>query len=376
MVDVSVPDKHISVLYVDDESTLLDLTKIFLERSGGFTVDTTTSAKEAIGNLRERQYDAIVSDFEMPAMNGIEFLKEIRTSGNTIPFIIFTGKGREEVVIQALNEGADFYLQKGVETKSQFAELAHKIRQSVQQRRAETSIRDLKRREADIINFLPDATFAIDTNGVVIAWNRAMEMMTGIRASEILGKDDYEYALPFYRERRPLLIDLVLRDDPATPVKYQKVIRDQNNFIAEVTIPHFNDGKGASLWFIASPLYDTQGTIIGAIESIREITARKRAEEELLRKNEELSAAYEELTTTEEELRQNYDEMSKSQQELQLSEQRYRDVIEDQTEFICRFTPAGSSRLSTRHTAGILVWTRNHVLDSRIPWLSHQTTCA
>ena len=121
----------------------MDLTKLFLERSGGFTVDTTTSAQEAIGKLRDRRYDAIISDFEMPEMNGIEFLKKIRTSGNTIPFIIFTGRGREEVVIQALNEGADFYLQKGGESKAQFAELAHKIRQAVQQRRAEINIRDL-----------------------------------------------------------------------------------------------------------------------------------------------------------------------------------------------------------------------------------------
>ena len=317
------------------------MAKIYLEHSGEFSVDTEASAKKAIGMLRERGYDAIISDFQMPGMNGIDFLKKVRTSGNTIPFIIFTGRGREEIVIQALNEGADSYIQKGGESKAQFTELAHKIRQSVQQRRAEINIKDLKRREAEIINFLPDATFAIDTGGVVIAWNRAMEKMTGIRATQILEKGDYEYALPFYRERRPILIDLVLRDDPATTVKYQNVIRDQKNLIAEVTIPHFNNGKGASLWFTASPLYDTRGTIIGAIESIRDITDRKRAEKELLRKNEELQAAYEELTTAEEELRQNYDEMSKSQAELRLSEERYRNVVEDQTEFICRFTPGG-----------------------------------
>ncbi|MFZ1957458.1 MAG: response regulator, partial [Methanoregula sp.] len=163
----------IPVLYVDDESALLDITKHYLERSGEFRVDTATSANEAISKLmeQERLYEAIISDFQMPEMNGIEFLKKIRTTGNTIPFIIFTGKGREEVVIQALNEGADSYIQKGGEPKAQFAELAHKIRQSVQQRRAEINIRDLERREGDIINFLPDATFAIDTHGIVIAWN-------------------------------------------------------------------------------------------------------------------------------------------------------------------------------------------------------------
>jgi CheY-like chemotaxis protein len=329
----------ITVLYVDDEPGLLELGKFFLEEEQQFSVDIISSAPAALTLINTKNYDAIISDYQMPGMDGIEFLKKLRASGNTIPFILFTGKGREEVVIQALNEGADFYLQKGGEPVSQFTELAHKIRQAVQQRRAEISIRDLKRREADIINFLPGATFAIDTNGIVITWNHAMEKMTGIRAAQILGKGDYEYALPFYRTRRPVLIDLVLKNDPAAMGEYQNIIRDQNNLIADVTIPHFNNGNGASFWFIASPLYDTRGTIIGAIESIRETTARKKVEEELLRKNEELYAAYEELTTAEEELRKSYNKMSYSQQEFRPSEERYRNVVEDRTGFICRFRP-------------------------------------
>ena len=197
-----------TILYVDDEPALLEIAKLYLECNGQFNVDIVTTIPDALTLLSTSDYDAIISDYQMPKMDGIEFLKMVRSSGNTIPFILFTGKGREEIVIQALNEGADFYIQKGGEPRAQFAELAHKVRQSIQQRRAVISIRDLKRREADIINFLPDATFAIDTYGFVIAWNRAMEKMTGIRAAQILGKGNFEYALPFYRERRPVLIDL------------------------------------------------------------------------------------------------------------------------------------------------------------------------
>jgi CheY-like chemotaxis protein len=102
----------ITVLYVDDEPGLLELGKIFLEQNGSFSVTTTESGSSALRILKGMTFDAIVSDFQMPEMNGITLLREIRSTSD-IPFILFTGKGREEVVIDAINNGADFYLQKG-----------------------------------------------------------------------------------------------------------------------------------------------------------------------------------------------------------------------------------------------------------------------
>ena len=271
----------IQVLYVDDDPALLEIGKIYLQKYEDFTITTLPSAKQALDSLETETFDAIISDYQMPHMDGIEFLIEVRRSGNQIPFILFTGRGREEVVIKALNEGADFYLQKGGDPKSQFAELAHKIKKAIKQRNLESNIRNLKRREADIINFLPDATLAINSEGIIIAWNRAMEELTGLFSSEMIGKGNYEYALPFYHERRPMLLDLVIREDPETYAKYPSIKRDGNFLSAEITIPHFHEGTGASLWFTASPLYDNQGEVIGAIESIREITEIKRAEAEL-----------------------------------------------------------------------------------------------
>ncbi|MCX6690524.1 MAG: PAS domain S-box protein [Methanoregula sp.] len=133
--------EKIRILYVDDASTLLELGKMFLEQSGDFTVATATSAPEAIPLLEREHVDAIVSDYQMPEMDGIEFLVHVRTHFGSIPFILFTGKGREEVVIQAINSGADFYLQKGGDPKSQFAELAHKIKKAVEGRTGEEQLK-------------------------------------------------------------------------------------------------------------------------------------------------------------------------------------------------------------------------------------------
>jgi PAS domain S-box-containing protein len=324
----------ISVLYVDDEPDLLDIGKLFLEKCGQFTVDTITSAYAAFSLLNTKDYDAIVSDYQMPGIDGIEFLKTIRSSGNTIPFILFTGRGREEVIIQALNEGADFYLQKGGELVPQFTELAHKISQAIQKRQADASIRDLERREADILNFLPDATFAIDTDGVVISWNRAMEELTGVTTAEILGKGNYEYAIPAYHERQPILIDLVLTDDPSLLKKYPLIKRVGRTLFTETTSPFLFNGRGATLWITATPLYNTQGTVIGAIQSIRDITQRKEAEVELSRKHEELNAAYNQLRAQENELKQQMNEIATSQLALQESEAKYQVLIENAGECI------------------------------------------
>jgi DNA-binding response OmpR family regulator len=124
------------ILHVDDEPDLLEMCKIFLEHDGEFTVNTFTSASDALDHLKSVPYDAIISDYQMPKMDGITFLKTFRASGNTTPFIIFTGRRREEIVIEVLNNGADFYHQKGGEPQAQFAELIHKIHYAISRRNA------------------------------------------------------------------------------------------------------------------------------------------------------------------------------------------------------------------------------------------------
>jgi len=271
----------ISVLYVDDERDLLEVTKLFLELGDDITVTTMLSAKEAL-DQDIGSFDAIVSDYLMPGMDGIAFLKAVRRQYGDIPFILFTGRGREEVVIEAINNGADSYLQKGADPNTQFAELAHRIHQAVKRRHAEQSLQESEKRLADIINFLPDATFAIDKTGHVIAWNRAIEELTGVLSGDILGKGEYEYAIPLYGKRQPVLIDLIFQPGTDIPDRYANLIQEKDTFIAETTLPRPGD-QTITIMVKASPLYNQQGEIVGAIESIRDITELKRATRELQR---------------------------------------------------------------------------------------------
>ncbi len=219
-----------------------------------------------------------------------------------------------------------------------------------EQKIAEDALKESRQRMMDIIDFLPDATMVIDTEGKVIAWNRAIEEMTGVKASDIVGRGDYEYALPFYKERRPLLANLVLDYDPDVASKYPFVKREGNRLLSEITIPHFNEGKGANMWFISTPLYDSEGNITGAIESIRDISDKKKSEEALVKKNEELGSAYEQLTAMDEEIRGGFEELEKSHVILEKSEEKYRDLIENAPVGI--FTGTSGGRFLSINKAG------------------------
>jgi len=282
----------INLLYVDDEPDLLEIGRVFLERGGDFVVVTAPSAAEGLDLLGCRTFDAIISDYQMPVMDGIGFLKEVRRAYNGIPFILFTGRGREEVVIEAINNGADFYLQKGGDTKAQFAELRHKILTAVDRRRAVDALRNSEQRLSDIINFLPDATFAINTDGEVIAWNKAFEEMSGIPAASMIGKGNYEYSLAFYTERRPILIDLILEPtEKLEDIGYTILQKEGGVLTAESASPR---PKGISGIFQAkaSLLYDKNGKITGAIESVRDITASKKNEASLQERQAELKSIF------------------------------------------------------------------------------------
>jgi PAS domain S-box-containing protein len=303
----------ISVLYVDDEEGLLELGKLFLEKSGQFRVDTVTSADEALRILKSTSYDAIVSDYQMPDMDGIALLKAIRTEFSDLPFIIFTGKGREEVVIEAFENGADFYLQKGGQPRPQFLELGHKITAAVRRRKAEKALLESENRYRNVVEdqtefisrFLPDGTHIFVNEAYFRYFNK--------KRKDILGKK-FKPDIP--REDRRIVTE-----------HFNSLTKEHPIGILEhrILLP---DGRTRWQQWSDRAIFSDNGTLIEYQSVGRDITERKRAEEELHIKNDELHAAYEQIAATEEVLRNNYNELDKKEQKLRESEESYRSLAE------------------------------------------------
>jgi PAS domain S-box-containing protein len=176
----------ISILYVDDEPELLGLCKIFLEQGGVFQVTPIGSVQEGLDILSTSSFDAIISDYQMPDIDGLEFLKRVRSHNEDIPFILFTGRGREEVVIEAINNGVDFYLQKGGDPKAQFAELGHKVKKAVKSRDAIHALRTENEKNRGLMDHANDAIFIADAgSGMLIDANRKAQELIGRTLEEI-----------------------------------------------------------------------------------------------------------------------------------------------------------------------------------------------
>lgn len=203
----------------------------------------------------------------------------------------------------------------------------------------EDTLRESRQRQADIFDFLPDATFVVDLDKKVIAWNRAMEEMSGVSKEEILGQGDHAYTIPFYGDRRNQLLDLIDVEDEELKAKYQGVTRIGDRLFGETFCPALFNGKGAHVWAIVAPLYDSDGTRIGAIESIRNITAIKETETNLARSNRELEQfAYVASHDLQEPLR-------KIAGFTELLASRYKDTFDEKAESYMAYIIDGATRM-------------------------------
>lgn len=187
----------ITVLLVDDEPALLDLTRLFLEQDPEISATTCSSASDALETLVNVRFDAIISDYEMPGINGIEFLQRFRQTGDLTPFCIFTGKGREHVAIEALNSGADFYLQKGGDPKTQFAELKNMVRQSVKRRQAELALAESEEKYRFLADYSLNAVMIQDFSGTILLANTMAANTVELDSpAAMIGRNTFEFIAP------------------------------------------------------------------------------------------------------------------------------------------------------------------------------------
>lgn len=316
-----MPDS-LKVLYVDDEPDLLELGKLFLEESSRMTVDTALSAKEALLSPSLLSYDVIISDYQMPDMSGIAFLKEVRHRSGNLPFILFTGRGREEVVIEAINNGADFYLQKGGTPEAQFAELAHKARQAFARRKSESEI-------VSIFQAVP-VGIAVVKDRALLRVNDRLCTLTGYPREELEGRNTRF---------------LYLNAEDYAAVGRMRDEAYHGGEPDEIEIPwQRKDGTVIDVRITAAAI-DRSNPMAAMTYSALDITRAKQD-------HNELRAAYEQLTAAEEELREQYEQLAGSEsrlreqyEEIAKSEERLK-KSEAEISVILRAAPVGIGLVS------------------------------
>ena len=252
-------------------------------------------------------------------------------------------------------------------------------------KKAEETLRELNQELNDIIEFLPDPTFGIDRDGKVIFWNRAMEEISGVGAEEVLGRGDHEYSIPLYGTRRPMIVDMALSRHNGIEGQYAYVRRENGYLVAEAFVP-FPRKLGRYLWGKVAPIYNTEGDVVGAIESVRDITEHRRTEQELRnhkehleelveertaslnRANEQLQLEIAERTQAEAELRKYRDHLerlvSERTAELTKSEKKYRDLVDNSLAGVYKTNLRGDHLYVNEALAKILDFESTEVLLS------------
>lgn len=261
-----------SVLIIDDQQDLLEITRRFLERFGGMQVETAGTAKEALIRLKDRSFDAFVVDLDLPEISGIEFLKIVRAKGDTTPVIIFTGVGQENAAIEALNNGADFFLKKGEDPQAQFRTMVHMINQAVERRSMGRSLGTSERLLAETISFFSEPAYALDREGKVIAWNRAMAELSGIEPKNMLGKSDGKCSVPFFGHKALMLTDMIFDADSTIEKNGYTIVSKGEGAITAWTKTTGKDGDDRVLLMKASALHDGKGVFVSRIGTVKDIS--------------------------------------------------------------------------------------------------------
>ena len=277
--------KEIFVLLVEDEPTFMEMMKDSLEvhSDNQFIIDTASSAYEAIDKIKQSRIDVIVSDYSMPEMTGLELFKNIREY-TKIPFILFTGKGDEEVVIDAINVGVDYYLKKGADYNLLFPRLSHMIRQGAERKFAEETIQEREHQLRDLFEKSLIATLILNTDGRLIDCNNAALTLLGLPSKQnIIGKPVLSY--------QNLTEEQSNRLKTGGSIRYNAILNFKELSNRLSTHTSLKEEKYIDVTFI--PQHDSEGLIIAYYVQIIDLTPQYIAETALRKSNEQLGLAIE-----------------------------------------------------------------------------------
>jgi PAS domain S-box-containing protein len=264
---------EITVLVVDDDPDLLDLTASFLKRERDeFSVEAEPNPEDALSRLRTDAIDVIVSDYDMPQMNGLEFLEAVREEHEDIPFILFTGKGSEEIASKAISKGVTDYLQKGTDS-SQYSLLANRIANAFEQYEAREYLKQSQQKFSKLVTNSSDMLAIVNPQCRFEYISPVCEEILGYEQRELIGECAFDY-MPVDDRQHAMeeFFDAIENPDKEPVIESRFKTADDDYVLLEV--------RGKNM--LEDDLID------GFVANGRDISALKEREQELKQQNEQL----------------------------------------------------------------------------------------
>ncbi len=246
---------------------------------GDFEIHNAICVDEAIKKLKTGQYDIIISDYEMPQKTGLEFLKELREEKNVTPFILFTGKGREEVAIKALNLGADGYFNKQGSPETVYGELVHGVKLVVTNKKAEAELKESEEKNRQLVSIAHEGIIALNSEEDIVFANPHMSEILGFQESEIIGKSLFSFIPEIGVAHAQYYLNFCKEGVPG---------EFEFEFIRK-------DGELINVLFSTSIIRDNEGRNVGTMAVVLDITNRKKAELSLQENHRNLELMNEKL---------------------------------------------------------------------------------
>ncbi len=285
----------IQILIVEDEPAHAEMISFHLERAGNMDIRLAARLDTCLEAVASFAPDIILVDLHLPDGGAIDLLSKM---DGKIPIITMTSRGSEEQAVEILKAGALDYLTKSPET---FASMPRIVERAVREWRLQRKIyqanENIHAQKALVEALLQNTAtpvFVVDPQHQVLIWNRACAELTGVKAADVVGTDRHWTA--FYEHKRPCLVDLLLDGGPPEQIIELYPQHSRSKLLEESLQAEGwrsgADGQPVYLTFNAALVRGTDGTVIAAIETLQDITARKKMEEELEQANRELKQAH------------------------------------------------------------------------------------